>query len=174
MIPPGLDPAPTPPVGRVGTTRRLLTPFQLRESLALAPQPSIRFALLAGLQAALAALIALPLVHVSPWPHLIGFASLGTLVALFGRFAPPARRSGILLQCAFWQVFAVFTMSAAAWLGASLPVQILLLALGCGLFFFVSTAGRFGPPGALIFVFAASASMGEVGSARQLAERTAV
>src|SRR3546814_907362 len=78
------------------------------------------------------------------------------------------------LQCAFWQVFAVFTMSAAAWLGASLPVQILLLALGCGLFFFVSTAGRFGPPGALIFVFAASASMGEVGSARQLAERTAV
>jgi uncharacterized membrane protein YgaE (UPF0421/DUF939 family) len=169
------DPAsrPTLRTGRVGAARHLLTPVQFRESLTLAPQPWGRIALLAGLQAALTGLIALPLIHISPWPHLIGFASLGTLVALFGRFAPEARRSGIVLHCAFWQVFAVFTMSMAAWLGAPLPFQILLLALGCGLFFFVSTAGGFGPPGALIFVFAASASMGHVGSFQQAMERVA-
>lgn len=94
-------------------------------------------------------------------------------MALFGRFAPEARRSGIVLRCAFWQVFAVFTMSIAAWLGAPLPLQILLLALGCGLFFFVSTTGGFGPPGALIFVFAASASMGHAVSFQQVIERSA-
>src|SRR5690606_23037774 len=43
--------------------------------------------------------------------------------------------------------------------------------IGCGLFFFVSTAGGFGPPGALIFVFAASASMGHVASFGDVMER---
>ena len=158
-------------VCRVGAARHLLSPLQLRESLTPAPQPWVRIALLAGLQAALTGLIALPLIHISPWSHLIGFASLGTLVALFGRFSPEARRSGIVLRCAFWQTFAVFSMSTAAWLGAPLALQILLLAIGCGLFFFVSTAGGFGPPGALIFVFAASASMGHVASFHQIVER---
>ncbi len=173
--PPHSNPASrqAPCLGRVGATRHLLTPAQLRESLTLAPQPWIRIGLLAGLQAALAGLIALPLIHISPWPHLIGFASLGTLMALFGRFAPAARRGGIVLRCAFWQVFAVFTMSTAVWLGAPLALQILLLALVSGLFLFVSTAGGFGPPGALIFVFAASASMGHVGGFPDVIERAA-
>jgi len=169
------DPAPgvTPRAGRLDTARHLLTTDQARESLVLAPQPLVRIAFLAGLQAALTGLIALPLIHISPWPQLIGFASLGALVALFGRFAPEARRSGIVLRCAFWQVFAVFTMSMAAWLGAPLELQILLLAASCGLFFLISTACGFGPPGALIFVFAASASMGQLGSFQQVIERTA-
>ncbi len=145
----------------------------MRESLAVMPQPTWRMGLIAGLQASATALLALPLVAVSPWPHLIGFASLGTLVALFGRFAPPAARSGIVLRCLFWQVFAVVALSTAAWLGAPAWLQLLLLALGCGLFFYVSTAGRFGPPGALIFVFAASASVGQTVSLAQLLERAA-
>lgn len=160
-------------ISRIGATRHLLTPMQMRETVTLYPQPWIRVAFLAGVQAALAALIALPLVYISPWPHLIGFASLGTLVALFGRFAREVRRGGILLQAAFWQIFAVFTMSLAVWLGAPPALQILLLAFGCGLFFFVNTIGRFGPPGALIFVFAASASMGQGISFGQVLERTA-
>ncbi|MGE4430608.1 MAG: FUSC family protein [Sphingobium sp.] len=164
---------PDLPACRVDAARHLLNPSQLRESLTLAPQPWVRIALLAGVQAALTGLIALPLIHISPWSHLIGFASLGMLVALFGRFAPEARRSGIVQRCAFWQVFAVFAMSTAVWLGAPPILQILLLALGCGLFFFVSTAGGFGPPGALIFVFAASASMGTAISFHQVMERTA-
>lgn len=171
--PPGPDLPPKSPANRMGAARHLLSPRQIQESLALAPQPPLRFGLLAGLQAAMTALIALPLTHFSPWPHLIGFASLGALVALFGRFAPEHRRSGILLQCAFWQVIAVASMSMAVWLGAPLALQIAILALGCGLFYFVSTAGGFGPPGALIFAFAASASIAPVVSFHQVLERAA-
>lgn len=158
--------------GRIGAARHLLSPMQLRESLKLAPQPWMRIGLLAGLQAALAGLIALPLTHLSPWPHLIGFASLGTLVALFGRFAPEARRSGIVLQCAGWQTFAVLFMSLAVWLGAPPALQILLLGLASGLFFFACATGRYGAPGPLIFIFAASAAMGDAIPFEQVIERS--
>lgn len=158
---------------RGNTARMLLSRRQVRDSIALAPQPQVRISFLAGLQAALTGLIALPLIYISPWSQLIGFASLGTLVALFGRFAPEARRSGILARCAFLQVFAVFVVSFAAWLRVPLEYQMLLLALSCGLFFFVSTTGRFGAPGPLIFVFAASASMGNVASLQLVMQRTA-
>ncbi|WP_233713983.1 molybdopterin dinucleotide binding domain-containing protein [Aquamicrobium zhengzhouense] len=48
----------------------------MRDSLALARQPSLRNSVLAGLQSALAAAIVLPLIHLSPWSHLIGLAAL--------------------------------------------------------------------------------------------------
>ena len=137
----------------------------------MAAQPSLRNATLAGLQSALTFAIALPLTYLSPWPHLIGFASLGALVALFGRFAPQAARRRIVWRCALWQTFAVLAMSVAAWLGAPLTAQLMLLALACGFFFFIATRGHFGPPGALIFVFAAGAAMGPVESWRGVTER---
>lgn len=156
---------------RIDAMRHLLQPRQFRESMALSGQKAWRNSALAGLQAAVTALVALPLVHLSPWPHLIGFVSLGVLVALFGRFAPRGGRSRIVLQSAFWQVAAVLVMSLAAWLGLPLAAQFLLLALFSGLFFFVVATGRFGPPGALIFVFAAGASMGHSVSGPEVAER---
>lgn len=156
---------------RLDAARHLLKPHQVRESLAIAAQPWQRNAVLAGLQASLAAAIALPLALLSPWPHLVGFASLGTLAALFGRFAPQAGRGRIVLICAVWLTFAVLAMSTAAWLGASYPVQLGLLALACGLFFFVTNTGQYGPPGALIFVFAAGAAMGHVASWQEVVER---
>lgn len=155
----------------MGAARRLLSGRQVRESLALTSQPSPPIAFLAGLQATLTALIALPLIHISPWSHLIGFASLGALVALFGRFAPKARRARIVFYCGCWQTLAVLGMSVAVWLGASPVLQVLLLALSCGLFFYVSTTGGFGAPGALIFIFAASAAMGGAPSLGEVAER---
>ncbi|MCA1444560.1 FUSC family protein [Ensifer sp. IC4062] len=172
--PTGNDPAAqaTLLTRRIDAARHLLKPHQIRESLTLAAQPSLRNSAVAGLQSALTAAIALPLVHLSPWPHLIGFASLGALVALFGRFAAPADRGRILLLCALCQSFAVLAMSTAAWLGVSFIVQLMLLALICGVFFFVSTAGQFGPPGALIFVFAAGASMGPIGGWHDVIGRT--
>ncbi|WP_337181148.1 FUSC family protein [Shinella sp.] len=159
------------PARRIDATRHLLRPRQFRESMALSGQPSLRNSALAGLQAALTALIALPLVHLSPWPHLIGFASLGSLVALFGRFAPRGGRSRIVLQCALWQTAGVLAMSVAAWSGVSDIVQLLLLAMASGLFFFVVATGRFGLPGALIFVFAAGASMGHAVTGEEVMER---
>lgn len=158
---------------RLDAARHLLHPRQLKDSMALSAQPSLHNATLAGLQAAVTAAIALPLFYLSPWSHLIGFASLGALVALFGRFAPSRRRIRILLQCGLWQVLAVFTMSAAAWLGTPMTVQLLLLAIACGLFLFVCVTGRFGAPGPLIFVFAAGASLSAGLELREVVERTA-
>lgn len=173
------EPVPSPAAGasqatrRVDAARHLLKAHQVRESLTLAPQPWLRNGTLAGLQASLAAAIALPLTLLSPWPHLVGFASLGTLAALFGRFAPQAGRSRMILMCALWLTFSVSAMSAAACLGAPFTLQLGLLALASGFFFFVATTGQYGPPGALIFVFAAGAAMGHVGTWREVLERGA-
>lgn len=166
------DAGPTPP-GRRDAARHLLHPHQLKDSMALSPQPSLRNSTLAGLQAAITVAIALPIFYLSPWSHLVGFASLGALVALFGRFAPSRQRLRILFLCGLWQVLAVFVMSVAAWLGAPMPAQLLLLALACGLFLFVSLTGRFGAPGPLIFVFAAGASMSSGLEFGQVVERSA-
>ncbi|RYE85699.1 MAG: FUSC family protein [Hyphomicrobiales bacterium] len=159
---------------RRDVARHVLHPHTLREGFALKPQHYLRNAGLAGLQAAIAAAVALPAIYLSPWSHLIGFAALGTLVALFGRYAPPRRRNWILLCCTLLQASAVFVMSTAIWLGASPSVQLALLALSCGAFFFVTVSTRFGPPGALIFVFAVGASMSPVPSFGVVMERTAV
>ncbi len=160
-------------IRRVDAARHLLHPRQMRDSLRLAKQPYWRNASLAGLQSAAAAAIALPLVYLSPWSHLIGYAALGTLVALFGRYAPPRTRNRILLFSALCQTLAVFVMSAAGWLGLALAAKLVLLALACGIFYFVAIAGRFGPPGPLIFIFAAGAAMRDVTSLQVVLERSA-
>lgn len=161
------------PIRRIDAVRHLLHPRQMRDSLTLASQPYWRNASLAGLQSALAAAIALPLVYLSPWSHLIGYAALGTLVALFGRYAPPQSRNRILLLCAVSQTLAVFAMSTAGWLGMALTAKLALLALACGIFYFVAAAGRFGPPGPLIFIFAAGAAIRDVASFHEVLERSA-
>lgn len=151
--------------------RHLLKPAQVRESLTLAPQPFLRNSALAGIQAALTGIIALPLVYLSPWSHLIGYASLGTLAALFGRFAHGSGRNRIVLASGTWLTLVVLIMSAVAALGATAGVQLGILAVLCGLFAVVAVRGKFGPPGPLIFIFAAGASMGEVQSWQLVLER---
>lgn len=158
---------------RTHAARHLFSAPQLRETVALAPQHGLWISTLAGAQAALTTLIALPLVLLSPWSHLVGFAALGALPALFGRFAPPARRGGIVLLCALSQIFAVLVMSLTVWAGVAIVGQILMLAILAGFFYFLGAVGRFGPPGALIFIFAASASMADVRMLDQLFERAA-
>jgi len=153
--------------------RHLMNLRQVQDSMTVAEQPSIRNSLLAGLQGGITAAIALPLVLLSAWPHLVGFASLGALVALFGRFAPRRDRNMIVFLCLTCQVTAVFSMSAVAWLGMSYTFQLCLLALSCGIFLFVGLVFGFGPPGPLIFVFAGAASMSDGLSFDQVIERTA-
>lgn len=65
------------PHRRLQALRRLLHLQQLKHVATLAPQPPVRNSALAGLQAGAAIAIALPLVWLSPWSHLIGFAALG-------------------------------------------------------------------------------------------------
>ena len=158
---------------RLSATRHLLHRHQMRETVMLAPQQGLRNSALAGFQVAVTALIALPLIQLSPFSHLIGFASLGTLVALFGRFAPRARRGWIVFLCVLCQTLTVFGMSTAVWVGVPVEGLLLLLALACGLLFYLATAGDFGPPGALIFVFAASVALSDVESFNMVLQRTA-
>lgn len=160
------------PYRRRHVVRDLLHLTSFKDSATLARQPSLRNAFLAGLQAAVAVAIALPLTLMSPFAHLVGFVSLGALVALFGRFAPGKRRLGVLVLCALCQVLAVFTMSFIAWLGAPAVAQLAILAIGCGVFLFVSVKCKFGPPGVLIFVFASAASMATNLTAIDVLERT--
>jgi hypothetical protein len=160
------------PASRLDALRHLLHLHRLQESLRLGAQPSLRNSALAGLQAALAMAVCVPLFMLSPWAHLPGFASLGALTALFGRFAPQRSRSGVILQCAFWQTFAVLSMSATAWLGWSQEAKLVLLALSCGFYLLICARRRFGAPGPLIFIFAVGASMADTLSLTQVIERT--
>ncbi|WP_428927631.1 FUSC family protein [Marinibacterium sp. SX1] len=164
--------AAAPRIRRIDALRQLLQRDELRASMALSPQPTLLMSALAGLQAGAAMAIALPLAHLSPWPHLIGYAALGAIVALFGRFEPGRSRHRVVALCALTQTLAVLAMSLVAWAGAPDALRLGLLALSCGLFFLVSVSGRFGPPGALIFVFAAGAAMQDADSLRVVIERT--
>ncbi|WP_454695945.1 hypothetical protein [Achromobacter aegrifaciens] len=102
----------------------------------------------------------------------MGFASLGALVALFGRFAPRRSRVGIVLECAIWQTVAVFTMSMTAWLGWPQTAKLILLALSCGAYLLICFKRKFGAPGPLIFIFAVGASMTDTLALSQAVERT--
>lgn len=153
--------------------RQIAAPARLRESLALNQPPSVRNAAIAGLQAALAVVLATALLHYSPWSAMAGFGGLGALAALFGRFAPLARRQRIVLIAGGLLVMPVAVLSWLAWLG--LPPVALLLALAAlsGLLASLAHRTQMGPPGAVIFIFAASAALGPVDSALVLAGRTA-
>ena len=157
---------------RSAAIRFLLSRAQFKECFAVVNQPGFRNSALAGLQVAIAALVVLPLIELSDFSHLIGFASLGTLVALFGRFAAPERRGFTVFLCLLCQTATVFVMSLVAWLELPMVGQLAILALLCGTLFYIVTVGDFGPPGALIFIFAASVSMGQVDTFASVLERT--
>ena len=147
---------------RKHAARHLLSPAQWQESLAIAPPVSLHIACVAGLQSALAVLVAIVAVHFSPWPHLVGFPALGALAALFGRFAPVGRqRMRIVAICAALLTLAVLLPSLASLLGASPVVLVLVLALVAGGATVAVAHWQLGGPGAVIIVFAAGAALGQ-------------
>ncbi len=160
-------------VRRVDAAGHLVKPHQFRESIVVNVRSLGRNSVLIGLQASLASAVTLVSWLASPWPDLAGVGALGALAVLFGRFAPNGERGRVVLTCVFWLIFAVVTMSVAARLGAPAPLKLALLAFACGFFFFVANTGQFGPPGPLIFVFAAGALTGEVGTWQIVLERAA-
>ena len=159
--------------GRLQSLAHLLAPARVRESFALSPSPPLRNAAVAGLQVCAAVSIAVTLAHVSPWSHLEGFPALGALAALFGRFAPGGQRMRIVGLAALLLVLSVALPSLAALAGAPPSVLLLCLAALAGLLTVAVTRWRIGGPGAVIFVFAASAALGPVHDWHTLAGRTA-
>lgn len=156
---------------RRASLRRLLALARLRESFAVASPPSLRNAAVAGMQTSLALLIAVAATHLSPWSRLEGFAALGALAALFGRFAPVRRRMPIVLVSGLLLVASVGVLSAISQAGAAPAAMLLCLALLAGVLTVVVNRWRLGGPGAVIFVFAACAAVGPVDSWRSVIER---
>lgn len=163
-----------PSVGRLQAFLHLLSPSEMARNLVLAEPPSVWNSAFAGVQAALVILIALPAVQLSPRPHLIGFAALGALPALFGRFHPPEERGRIVALCGLWQTIAVGSMSALSLFTSNEHLILLGLAAACGIFYFVTATIRPGPPGALIFMFAGGAAITPITAWSVVLERMAV
>lgn len=161
------------PVRRGESIRHLLATARLRESMAIAPKPPLRNAAVAGMQVSLAVLVAVALAHLSPWAHLEGFPALGALAALFGRFAPPAQRMRIVAMAGGLLMASVGLPSLISLAGATPAAMLVCLALMAGALTVLVTQWRMGGPGAVIFVFAASAALGPVDSWRTIAERCA-
>ncbi|GGG76507.1 FUSC family protein [Salipiger pallidus] len=151
--------------------RHLFAPDHLAAGFRLGPQPYLRNSLLAGFQAGITAAIALPLVLLSPWAHMVGFAALGGMVALFGRFDTTAGRLRVVTLAALTQIAMVMVLSLVS-LSPSPWLHLGALTLACGLAYLVAISGRFGPPGALIFVFAGGAALVPASGLGDVAERS--
>ena len=158
-------------VGRAESLRHLFAIARIRESFAVAPSPPLRSAAVAGMQVSAAVLIAVALTHISPWAHFQGFPALGALAALFGRFAPARRRMRIVSLSAVLLVASVALPSLAALAGASTSMLLLCLAVLAGALAVAVAQWNIGAPGAVIFVFAASAALGPVDGWHAAAQR---
>ncbi|NMM78823.1 FUSC family protein [Acidovorax sp. SRB_24] len=156
---------------RGASARHLVSPAQWAESVALGAPPSLRIFTIAGVQAALAVLLAIVAVHFSPWPQMVGFASLGGLAALFGRFATVERRMRIVVVCALLLALGVLVPSLASWGGALPWMMVLVLALVAGASTVAVSWWSLGGPGAVIIVFAAGAAYNPVGSGAEVLAR---
>jgi len=152
----------------------LVSRRQVSSSLKVARPPLLENSILAGAQAALTVAIAVSVVALSPWSGMIGAASIGAMAALFGRFAPKARRTMIVVYAAMCLSSAIMITSLAAWFGLSMAAMMILLSVLGGIYFLISTIGGFGPPGALIFMFAGMAGMHTPASLGEVGIRVAV
>ncbi|WP_313614597.1 FUSC family protein [Agrobacterium sp.] len=153
------DETATDRISHWGAAKRMLAAHHIPDSLRIDINAFPWLGLVVGMQAAIAAVVAIIVTLLSPWPEMTGYTVLGTMIALFGRFSVGRARLKVLVQCALCQLSGVVIMSLAGY-ALAFEGQLLVLALLCGLFFVATVSCRFGPPGALIFVFAAGASLG--------------
>lgn len=151
--------------------RHTIAPARLRESLSITRPPSVRNGAVAGAQATLSVVIAAITLHLSAWPEMAGFAALGGMAALFGRFASPGKRRQIVFTAGAMLITPVAALSFAAWAGLSPVVLLLLLSIVSGLIASIAHRTQVGVPGAVIFVFAASAAITPISTGAQWLER---
>ena len=162
---------PANPISRLEAFRHLFEPGHLREGFALGKPTFLRNSLLAGFQAGATSAIALPLFLMSPAAHMVGYAALGGMVALFGRFDTPLGRIKVLVFAGLTQIMMVLLMSLAS-LHASALLQLVALTIAFGVAYFITISCRFGPPGALIFAFAGGAALVPATGVSETFERT--
>ena len=153
--------------------RLLLAPARLRESLHTDQPASQRNSLVAGVQVAISAFAVAALLHFSPWEHVLGFASLGALAALFGRSVTLRQRRRIVPLAGLLLVGPVTLLSWLSWQGLAAWALLLALAILSGFLASIAHRLQLGAPGAVIFIFAASTALQPVDSLPLLWERSA-
>lgn len=162
---------PTAP--RHHALRQIAAPARLRESLALSRPLSVRNATIAGAQVALAVVLVAATLHASPWSHMASYGALGALAALFGRFAPLGQRRRIVAMAGVLLVAPVALLSLLGLLGLGPVPMLLALALVAAGLASLTHRWQLGAPGAVIFIFAASAALNPLSGPVALVERTA-
>ncbi|WP_280488758.1 glycoside hydrolase family 15 protein [Nocardia farcinica] len=147
-------PDPANPVR--ATAREVLDPAVLRQSLRVGRADA---ALAPAVRVGIAAAIALVGFGLAGHQELAGFAALGALTSLYGRYDTYRRRAALLATVGTLMTAAIGGFTLLAALGAPTPVGWLLMAtLAGGMTAFVLLL-RAGPPGATIVVFCAGAGM---------------
>lgn len=153
--------------------RLLLAPQRLRESLHTDHPPSLRNSAVAGTQVAIAAFVVAAALHFSPWSHVLGFASMGALAALFGRAASVPQRRRIVPLAGLLLVGPVTLLSWLSWHGLEPWALLLALSILSGLLASIAHRLQLRAPGAVIFIFAASTALQPLDSLTLLWQRSA-
>jgi len=152
-MPPASSPAPSPVLT---SARDVLDPGHLRAALRINPADAT---LAAALRVGAAAAVVLALSAAAGRTDLAGFASLGALTILYGRYEPYRRRAALLAGVAVGFTVA-FVLTAALTAAGTPPLVVLaVVALIAALATALCALVRTGPPGATIVVFAAAGGM---------------
>ncbi|MBE7700319.1 FUSC family protein [Oerskovia sp. Sa1BUA8] len=148
--------------------REVLDPAHLRAALRLTSvDATLAAALLCGASVAIALVIAATSGH----QDLAGFAALGALTSLYGRFDPYRRRAALLTLVGVAMVGSILLTSAVTAAGAPTWVALGVVALLAGGMTALCQLLRTGPPGATIVVFAAGAGLAGAPTFADLAPR---
>ncbi|MFF2623106.1 FUSC family protein [Oerskovia jenensis] len=166
------SPPPQAPAGRRSpvraAAREVLDPAHLRAALRLT---SVDATLVAALLCGASVAVTLAIAATSGHQDLAGFAALGALTSLYGRFDPYRRRAALLASVGAVMVGAILVTTAVAATGAPTWVALAVVALLAGGMTALCQLLRTGPPGATIVVFAAGAGLAGAPSFTDLAPR---
>jgi len=152
--------SPEPPADRRSpvrtAAREVLDPSHLRAALRLT---SVDATLAAALRCGASVALALVLAATNGHQDLAGFAALGALTSLYGRFDPYRRRAALLALVGATMTGSILLTTAITAAGAPAAVTLGVVALLAGGMTALCQLVRTGAPGATIVVFAAGAGL---------------
>ncbi len=148
--------------------REVLDPAHLRAALRLT---SVDATLAAALRCGASVALTLVLAAASGHQGLAGFAALGALTSLYGRFDPYRRRAALLTLVGTTMIGSILLTTAITAAGAPAAVTLGVVALLAGGMTALCQLLRTGPPGATIVVFAAGAGLAGAPTVADLAPR---
>ncbi|MFI2103993.1 FUSC family protein [Isoptericola sp. NPDC019693] len=138
------------------SARDVLDPAHLRAALRVNPADAT---VAAALRCGAAVALALAACAALGRPDLAGFAALGALTSLYGRYEPYRRRAALVAGAAVFLVGSFVITAALTTAGAPLPLTLVVVALIASAATVACLLVRTGPPGATIVVFTAAGGL---------------